>query len=69
MNFTKNDTFIAKATAVHGRKYDYSKVNYNNAKTKITIVCNEHGDFQQTPSNHLSGFNCQKCANNGRMTT
>jgi len=69
MNFTKNDTFIAKATAVHGGKYDYSKVNYNNAKTKITIVCNEHGDFQQTPSNHLSGFNCQKCANNGRMTT
>ncbi len=25
--------------------YDYSKVNYINSKTKIKIVCLEHGEF------------------------
>jgi len=64
----KTIRFIEKAIAVHGNKYDYSKVNYNNAKTKITIVCKEHGDFEQTPSNHLSGYNCQKCTNNMKLT-
>ena len=68
MNSIKNEKFIAKAETVHGIKYDYSKINYINAKTKIIICCKDHGDFEQTPSNHLSGYNCQKCANNGKMT-
>lgn len=67
MNLKKNETFIEKAIAIHGNKYDYSKVIYNNAKTKITIGCKEHGYFEQTPSNHLCGYNCQKCANNGKL--
>ena len=69
MELTKNEKFIEKSIAVHGNKYDYSKVAYINAKTKITIGCKEHGDFDQTPSNHLCGYNCQKCANNEKMTT
>jgi very-short-patch-repair endonuclease len=68
MNSIKNEKFISKAETVHGIKYDYSKINYINAKTKIIIGCKDHGDFEQTPSNHLSGYNCQKCANNGKMT-
>jgi len=68
MNSIKNENFISKAETVHGIKYDYSKINYINAKTKIIIGCKDHGDFEQTPSNHLSGYNCQKCANNGKMT-
>jgi len=69
MDLSKNEIFIEKAKAIHGDKYDYSKIIYKNAKTKIIIGCNDHGDFEQTPSNHLSGYNCQKCANNGKMTT
>ena len=69
MEFIKNEKFIEKARAVHGDKYDYSKVAYINAKTKITIGCKEHGDFEQTPNNHLFGYNCQKCAHNAKMTT
>ena len=65
----KTEIFIAKAKKNHGERYDYSKVNYTNAKTKITIICNEHGEFQQTPSNHLSNYNCQKCANNYKSDT
>jgi very-short-patch-repair endonuclease len=69
MEISKNDKFIEKAIAIHGDKYDYSKVTYKTAKIKIIIGCKDHGEFEQTPSNHLSGFNCQKCANNGKMTT
>lgn len=56
-----NDEFIAKARIVHGNKYDYSKVNYINNSTKICIICPKHGEFWQTPSNHLSGRGCIFC--------
>jgi very-short-patch-repair endonuclease len=65
----KTDIFISKSIKIHGEKYNYSKVKYINAKTKVIIICKEHGDFTQTPSNHLSKFNCQKCANNLKSNT
>jgi len=65
----KTDIFISKATKIHGEKYDYSKVEYINAKTKIIIICKMHGEFYQTPSNHLSSYNCQKCSNNFKLTS
>ena len=39
------EEFINKANKVHNGKYDYSKVEYVNAKTKICIICPEHGEF------------------------
>ena len=48
------EKFIEKAKLIHGNKYDYSKVNYINAKTKVCIVCKEHGEFWQTPDSHIS---------------
>lgn len=65
----KTNAFISKATIIHGDRYNYSKVVYVNAKTKVTIICKEHGEFTQTPSNHLSNFNCHKCANNLKLDT
>ena len=38
------EEFILKAQAVHGDKYDYSKVEYVNNKTKVCIICPEHGE-------------------------
>jgi len=55
------EEFIHKAKAVHGDKYDYSKVEYINNHTKVTIICPEHGEFMQTPSNHLKGQGCPAC--------
>ena len=55
------DDFITKAHKVHGDKYDYSKVKYVDAKTKVCIICPEHGEFWQTPTNHVHGHRCQKC--------
>ena len=58
-----NKTFITKAREAHGDKYDYSKVNYTHNKTKVCIICPEHGEFWQKPNNHISDENgCPKCA-------
>ena len=64
-----NDEFIQKAKEIHGDKYDYSKVNYKNANTKIKILCPKHGMFKQTPYKHLLGQGCSTCANNIPYTT
>jgi hypothetical protein len=55
--------FAKKARAVHGKVYDYSKVVYVNANTKVDIVCKTHGVFLQTPDKHLGGTACPKCSN------
>ena len=47
----------------HGDKYDYSKVEYINAKTKICIICPVHGEFWQNPNNHRYGYGCKLCGN------
>ena len=56
------EEFIRRAKKVHGSKYDYSKVKYVNNKTKVCIICPEHGEFWQDPNSHLSGINCPKCS-------
>lgn len=55
------ESFIEKARNIHGNRYDYSKVEYVNNKTKVCIICPEHGEFWQTPKNHLKGQGCVKC--------
>jgi hypothetical protein len=55
------DDFIAKARQVHGNKYDYSAVEYINTKTKVTIICPEHGPFEQTTGHHMNGIGCPDC--------
>ena len=61
-----NDEFIREAQSIHHNKYDYSKVEYANNKTKVCLVCPEHGEFWQTPSDHLNGKGCPQCAGNVR---
>lgn len=56
--------FIKKAKKIHGDKYDYSKVNYINNKTKVCIIHKDCGEeFCQTPHNHLKGRGCPYCRN------
>lgn len=45
----------------HGEKYDYSKVNYSGIKNKVTITCPIHGDFTQSPEEHINGCGCPVC--------
>ena len=55
--------FMAAAQARHpGAGYTYGKAAYVNNSTLVTITCPEHGDFPQTPGNHLAGHGCPACA-------
>lgn len=56
------DEFIKRAVQVHGKKYDYSKVEYKNNRKKVCIICPEHGEFWQTSGQHLQGNGCPKCS-------
>ena len=56
------EEFIKRAIKIHGTKYNYAKVVYVSFHKKVTIVCKKHGDFLQTPANHLHGFVCRKCS-------
>ena len=54
--------FIERAKQVHGNKYDYSKTIYVNKRTKVCIICPEHGEFWQTPHNHVyQKQGCPEC--------
>ena len=57
------DNFIKISKSKFGNKFDYSKVNYVNNRTKIDLICKEHNlEFYQTPSQHLNGnISCPKC--------
>lgn len=63
------EQFIEKAEAVHGPLYDYSEVKYKNNRTKVKIICREHGPFFQTPLNHVQGHGCPVCAGVAKGTT
>lgn len=56
------EQFILDSKRIWGEIYDYSLVDYIGAKDKVRILCKEHGLFEQTPTNHLSGkVACFKC--------
>lgn len=65
------EEFIKRAIEKHGDKYDYSKVEYKDATSKVCIICKEggHGEFYQTPGNHIKGCGCSKCSGLKKLTT
>ena len=67
------EEFIKEARETHGNKYDYSKVEYVNANTKVYIICpkDDHGEFSQRPADHTNGCGCPKCGaeNGGKKRT
>ncbi len=58
----KNTAFEIKARLIHGDLYDYSKVDYSNARTCVIVICKLHGEFLSHPDRHInSGSGCHKC--------
>lgn len=56
------ERFIQQAKEIHGDKYNYDKVVYQNDSTPVTIICPIHGEFNQMPRCHInSKQNCPKC--------
>lgn len=60
---TTQQDFINQANQIHNNKYDYTKTVYSRSDKNIIITCPIHGDFLQTPSNHLQKSECPNCAN------
>ena len=64
----KKEDFIEKAKQIHGNKYDYSKVEYFNNKTRVCVICPQHSEFWQTPKAHLRGQGCPYCSKTKKLT-
>lgn len=63
----KQKQFIERANQAHNHKYDYSKLKYVNANSKIEIICPKHGVFWQNAQNHIGSGDrkpqgCPKCS-------
>ena len=65
----RKQEFIKEAKAIHGDKYDYSKIEYVSNKTPVEIICPVHGSFWQTPCSHKHGYGCSKCSKKHKPTT
>lgn len=64
-NDLKLDTtgFIEKSILKHGLKYNYSKSICRGRNTRVTIICPEHGIFEQVAFRHYyQGCGCMACA-------
>lgn len=55
------EKFIEEADKIHDGRYDYSEAEYRTARTKLKIICPEHGEFWCLPTNHLKGCGCPRC--------
>lgn len=53
--------FLEKAWEVHGEKYTYENTDYKNSKSKITVTCLQHGDFNIIAGEFLRGSGCRGC--------
>jgi len=64
----KIDKLLEEWNSVHFNKYYYSQVNYVNNRTKVKIICLQHGDFWQKPIHHLQGHGCPQCSEGANVS-
>ena len=64
-----SDEFIIESKKIHGDRYNYTLVDYERYGSKVKIICSEHGEFEQTPGNHLKGKGCKYCGGTSKMDT
>ncbi len=60
------EQFVSEAQAIHGGRYRYLAETYNGASANMSMVCEKHGQFRQSPASHLRGAGCPKCADEAR---
>lgn len=60
-NRLSQEEVIKQFKQVHGDLYDYSSVVYEGDRDYVTIKCNKHGPFPQTPNAHKRGQGCPDC--------
>lgn len=60
MSYTQ-EQWIGLANIKHNNFYDYTKVVYVSSQKNVIIICPKHGEFEQTPAQHLGGAGCRAC--------
>lgn len=61
------ESWLERADKLHSGFYSYARVVFVNTKTPVTIVCPAHGEFSQTPGNHVDGpCGCPQCASKSK---
>ncbi|WP_411840132.1 GIY-YIG nuclease family protein [Paracoccus sp. ME4] len=55
------DEIIRDFAAAHGDRYDYGLVAYVDSKTKVEVICPDHGVFLVSPNHHARGVGCRRC--------
>lgn len=66
------EKFIERARIIWGDRYVYSNFRYKNMFTKGIIICLHHGQFRQTPHEHLyknAPNGCPRCGIASAHTT
>lgn len=59
---SREKVFLQKALELHGDFFGYDKFEYIAAKVPSIVTCPKHGEFLQSPANHLrSKHACQQC--------
>lgn len=64
-----NEEYIEKCIAKFGDRFDYSKTKYINTRTKVTVICTKHGEFETMPFAYLNSINgCVKCSGVSKLS-
>lgn len=55
--------FLIKANKKHNNKFQYPDIEkqFKNVRSKITILCPKHREFEQLAQDHLYGYGCPIC--------
>ena len=62
----RRDSFVKQARKIHGDKYIYNG-KYFGYDLDMIIKCPIHGEFEQTPHNHLDGKGCPFCGGTAKL--
>jgi hypothetical protein len=49
------EDYVKDCERIHNNRYDYSLVEYFKVRSKINIICKQHGVFEQIAKNHKDG--------------
>lgn len=61
LNLRKH-ALIDKFKSVHGDRFSYDISNFENFSSRVKIFCDQHGEFTQRVSDHISGTSCPSCS-------
>jgi very-short-patch-repair endonuclease/Zn finger protein HypA/HybF involved in hydrogenase expression len=58
----KEEVFFSKALEVHGGKYQYTALFFEDGESKVKYACTKHGEITQKATVHLRGSGCPECS-------